>query len=450
MKQNQWFARTLLFLTLLLLFVAPVQAQSQEHGPLYLIEIDGVITSITVGYMERALRTAEASNATALIIELSSEGAVLRTIRPLAAQLAEATIPVVVYVTPENTASGSAGAFFLSAAHIAAMAPETSFGTPYPLAEVDNLLSAQTKELVLNNVEAQFRKWNEQHGRNTEWIDRAVREGVLFTNRQAIATNPPIINIVATDRDDLLTLLHGRMVQLANGQEVELETMGREPRGLDPSLWEQFLLFLADPTVAFLLLVMGFVALYAELAHPGVGLFAGISGVLIIAAFVGLLVLPIRWISFLGLLLAFGLIATDLFVPTHGGLTLTGLVLMIVSSLTLIDAAQAPNVFVALWAIFMVAIVVAAFAALAIWLILRLRDTPIATGREGLVGRMAEVRHRLDPDGMVFVDGALWRALCESGTAEVGEWVKIKEVHDLRLIVVPVDAHPAGIQEITD
>jgi membrane-bound serine protease (ClpP class) len=361
----------------------------------------------------------------------------------MAARLADATIPIVVYITPQQTAAGAAGAFFLSAAHIAAMAPDTSFGTPYPLTEVDDLLTAQTKELVLNNVVQQFYEWNTRHGRNTEWVDRAVREGVLFTTSQAAMTTPPTIDIVANDREELLVLLQGRVVQLANGQEVQFQTMGRESRLIAPNLWEQFLLVLADPTVAFLLLVMGFVALYAELTHPGVGLFAGVSGVLLIAAFVGLLVLPVRWISFLGLLLAFGLIATDLFVPTHGGLTLTGLVLMIVSSLTLIDAVQAPNVFVALWAIVMVAVVVAAFAALAIWLILKLRDTPIATGWEGLIGRMAEVRNRLNPDGMVFVDGALWRAFCENGTAEVGEWVKVKEVHDLRLVVIRVDTKQA-------
>lgn len=439
MLQRRWGLSVAIILFVVALVAPQRTIQAQERGPIYRVQFEGIVTRMTHGYLERALRLAEASDATLLLIEVSSEGAVLRDIRPMAALLSEAEVPVVVYITPEGTDSGSGGAFFLSAAHVSAMAPDTSFGTPYPLAEVDQLLTEQTKNMVFDSVIQQLRDWNDSRGRNTDWIDRAVREGVILTNQQAFATTPPTVDIVAQDREELLTLLEGRTVQLASGTTVSLATLGRETTLIPRTLWEELLLMLADPTIMFFLLIMGCVAVYAEFVHPGIGLFAGIGVLMLLGALVGLVVLPVRVLSLAGLVLAFGLILGDLFVPTHGGLTLTGLVLMIVSSLTLIDTTQAPNVFIALWAIVLVAVFIAAFAALSIWLLVRLRSKPVTTGQEGLIGRLAEVRQTLDPEGLVFIEGALWRAVCEQGHAEAGEWVRVVKVYDLRLIVQPVE-----------
>lgn len=436
----RWFYGLLGFFLLLLWSAGTNTAViAQQRGPVYSVEVEGTVTNVTVGYLERALRQAEASNATALIIQLSSEGAVLRAIRPFAETLAQAEVPVVVYVTPAGTQAGAAGTFFLSAAHIAAMAPDTSFGTATPLANIDDVLTQQTQNLVFASVAQQIREWNARHGRNVDWIDRAVREGVLLTNEQAFGLNPQAIDIVARDLNELLLLLDGRTVHLENGQQVQLNTMGRDVTPIPPTIWEQFRLLLANPTVVFLLMVMGAVAIYAELANPGTTLFAGIGLVLVLGALVGLLSLPVRWISVLGLMLAFTLVALDLYVPSHGALTLVGILLLIISAMTLIDTTQAPNTFVALWAIAMVVFITAVLAALSIWLILRTRNQPVSTGQEGLIGKLAEVRKRLEPDGMVFIEGALWRAISEDGDVEPGEWVRVTAVYDLRLAVRRLD-----------
>jgi membrane-bound serine protease (ClpP class) len=426
-------------LLLLLSLIAGPTVRAQERGPIYYTQVEGIVTSVKVDYLQRALRTAEASDASALIIQVSSDGAVLRALRPLAVRIAEATVPVVVYVAPSGTESGATGAFLLSAAHIAAMAPETSFGAPVPLADVDETLSEQTQELVLESVVDQIRGWNEERGRNTDWVDAAVRRGVVRNNEQAAASSPPAIDLIASDRDELLTLLQGRSVELENGETVELQTLGRETTPIEPSAWEEFLLLITDPTVAFLLLVMGCIAIYAELATPGIGVAAGLGGALLLGSLLGWIVLPVNWLSLGGLLLAFALIMGDLYLPTAGGLTVAGLILLIVSAMTLIDAAQAPRVFIALWAILVVVLAIGAFAAVGIWLVVRTRDTPIATGQEGLIGRLAEVRKPLDPEGMVFVEGALWRAVSEDGLVEAHEWVRVAAVHDLRLVVRRLD-----------
>src|SRR5215813_9850701 len=185
---------------------APRTASSpvrQSHGPIYSAEAHGVITSVTIAYLRRVLQLAEAADANVLIIQMSPTGGVLRDMRPFAGEIANAHVPVVVYVAPEGTQAGAAGALFLSAAHINALAPHTSFGSPDPLAQVDAVLSQQTRDLVLDSVADQLRSWNAAHGRNTDWANRAVREGVVLTNEQAIAAHPPAIDLVAADRDEL-------------------------------------------------------------------------------------------------------------------------------------------------------------------------------------------------------------------------------------------------------
>lgn len=431
-----------LFLLLLPLLAIP-RAQAQAEGPIYQIVLDGVISRHTVAYVRRAIQSAEAAQANALIIQVQSEGAVLRDLRGLAADVAQAQVPVVVYIAPEGTVSGAAGAWLLSAAHLAAMAPNTSFGVANPLAEPISNVSDQVRERFLDEVATQIATWNRERGRNEAWAERATREGVVFNNAQAAALNPPAVDLVVRDQADLLTSLEGRSVTLADGSQIILRTLGRSSQPLDPNLWESILLTLANPTIAFLLLVMAGIAIYAEFATPTLGVLAGIGTVLFIASMIGLLALPINWLSLIGLMLAFGFVAADLFTPSHGAFTVVGLITLVLSAFTLFDSAQAPGVTVAFWAIMLVALFIAVFAALGLYLVLRVRSQPVATGQEGLIGRLAEVRKRLAPEGMVFVEGALWRAVCEEGEAEVGEYVRVTAVYELRLTVRRVETPDA-------
>jgi membrane-bound serine protease (ClpP class) len=412
---------------------APAAAQAAA-GPIYVAEIQGTVTSVTIGYLRRALNLAEAANANALIIKIDSTGGVLRDMRPFAGEIALARVPVVIYVAP-GTDSGAAGTLFLSAAEISAMAPATSFGTAYPLTQVDDALTQQTRDMVLDSVTDQIRGWNAERGRNIEWVDRAVREGVVLTNEQASALRPPAVDLVAASQDELLTLLDGRQVKLHDGRTVQLATLGRSLTPLNPTAWESVRLALANPTIAFVLLVLGALSLCLEFAAPGTSVFAGIGVVLLIAAGLGLLVLPLNWWAVVLLVLALGLIVAEFVVHSHGALAVTGLALLVVGALNLIDAAQAPGVLVAVWVIVLVGLALATIVALGVWLAFRSRSQPVATGQEAMIGKLAEVRQRLDPDGMVFVEGALWQAISENGPAEVGDWVRVSAVHELRLVV---------------
>ncbi|HWQ14247.1 MAG TPA: nodulation protein NfeD, partial [Roseiflexaceae bacterium] len=342
-----WLAALALALLALAAHASAAPAAQAPGGPLYAVEAQGTITSVTIGHLRRALQLAEASDAQALIITLRTGGGVLRDIRPFGAEIARARVPVVVYIAPAGLRSGAPGAFFASAAHVSALAPGASFGSPYPLAQVDAALSEQTRNLVLDSVADQLRGWNETRGRSAAWVDRAVREGVVLTSEQAMAATPPAVDLVAADRDELLVLLEGRSVALANGRTVRLSTLGQQPIPVEPTLVESLRLALSDPTVAFALLILGAMAIYLELASPGMGIFAGIGLVLLVAAGAGLVVLPLRWWGVALLLLALALIGAEFVVHSHGALTVAGLALLVVGALNLVDPVQAPGAAVA-------------------------------------------------------------------------------------------------------
>lgn len=422
----------------LALFVATPGHAQVVGGPIYTVDIQGPITSITTSYMARVLQQAESASATAVIVHLRSGGGVVLEARTMAEQIAAAQVPVVVYVAP-GTQAGATGTLLLSGAHIAAMAPGTSFGSAYPLTRVEGTLTQQTRDLVLDSLATELRDWNNAQGRNVTWIDQAVRDGLVLNNEQAVALNPPAVDVVAVDDRQLLTLLDGRTINLASGNTATLATLGSSVTPVAPTLWESLRLALANPTIAFALLVMGAMAIYMEFAAPGSTLFAGTGIVLLAGAFAGLMVLPLQWWAVLLIVFALVLIGAEFFVSSHGGLVVTGLALLVVGALNMIDPAQAPQTGVAVWAIAVIAAVLGGFAALGAWLALRSHVQPVTTGQEGMIGRVAEVRRRLDPEGMVFVEGALWQAVSEGGAVEVGDVVQVSGMHNLRLIVRPIE-----------
>lgn len=422
----------------LVLFQLPAQAQ-EVRGPIYTARVRGPVTAVAIDYLRDVLRQAETADATALLITLSSSGGVLRDVRPFATSIARARVPVVVYVAPEGTQAGAPGTLLLSAAHVSAMAPDTSFGSAYPLTQVDATLSQQTRDLVLDSVVDQLRDWNAARGRNTDWLQRAVTEGAVLNNEQAAALEPPAIDLIAADQQQLLTLLEGRMVTLHDGETVALSTLGRPTMAITPSLWQSLRLALANPTIAFALLILGVVSVYLEFGAPGTSIFIGIGLVLLAASFLGFVVLPIRWWAMVLLLVGLVLMGLEFFVPAHGALAIMGLALLIGGALNLIDTRQAPGVSIAGWAVVLVALALAAFIVVGVLLVLRSRKAPVATGQEGLIGRLAEVRQRLDPEGLVFVEGALWQAITDDGAIEPGEWVRVTGMHNLRLMVRRID-----------
>lgn len=428
------------WLGLALLTLLPLGAGAQTRGPVYYVTAEQGMTQPAVGLVGRALREAEAAGATALVIEAHGGGSIGAT-WPLAQALADAPVPVVVYIVPRNAQSGPVGTLLISAAHVAAMAPGASIGFAEPLVEVPARFSAATQEIVVDDAVKRLTSWARERGRNDEWVEQAVRSGAIIEAERAQALEPPVIDLVVTGEDELLQALQGRQVTLANGEERTLETLGAPIQRVTPTVWEALGQLLALPTVGFVLFVIGGIALYLELANPGIGIPGIAGGILIIAALTGFVLGEVRPLAVI--LLAAGLVVVGLehVAMSHGGFTVAGLVLLVAGALYLVDPARTPGLGVSYVAIGGVAALLGAVAAGLVALAVRVRAHRPVTGQDALLGQLAEVRRPIAPEGMVFLNGALWSAWSDEGPFANGEFVQVAAVDGLRLYVRALDHH---------
>jgi membrane-bound serine protease (ClpP class) len=447
MTRNHIFARTYtdcmkalrkawivaLLLGWLLLSLLPHASQAQAPAQVYYVSAERGLTTPAIGFVRRALREAEAANAAALVVEVHGGGSISGT-WPLAREIAEARVPVVTYIAPRGGRSGPIGTLLVTAAHVAAMAPGATIGFAEPLIDIPAGFSSTTQQIVVEDAVKQLNGWAQARQRNPDWVEQAARSGAIINAEQAQSLDPPVIDLVAAE-DELLTSLQGRRVTLADGEVRTLQTLGAQVQHVQPSIWESFGQIIALPSIAFVLFVLGGIALYLELANPGVGV-PGVAGaLLVVAALTGFVLGEVRPLAVL--LLAAGLVVVGLehVVLSHGGFTVAGLILLVLGALYLVDPARTPGLDVSYLVIGGVALALGGAAAGLVTLAVRVRSRRPVTGRDALIGQLAEVRQVVAPEGMVFVQGALWSAWTDEGPFAVGEYVEIAGVEGLRLYV---------------
>ncbi len=426
------------WLSLLVLATAAVAGvgQAQTTGAVYYVVVDNGLSGPAAGMVRRAVREAQAADATALVIELRGGGS-LRAAWPLAREIEAASVPIVTYIAPRGTQSGPVGTLLVVAGDVAAMAPQSEIGFAQPLTDAPAGFSDATQQLVVDEVTQQLVGWARDRGRNAQWVEQAVRTGATLRAEEARTLDPPVIDLIAND-GELLTSLQGRRVLLLNGQERTLDTLGAEVRQITPTVWETLGQLLALPTVAFVLFIIGGIGIYLEFANPGVGIPGVAGGILVLAALVGFVLGEVRPLAVV--LLAAGLVLVGLehVATSHGGFTLAGLVLVVLAALFLVDQARTPGVNVSLLTVGGVALLLGGAGTGIVVLAVRARQQRPTTGQDALVGQLAEVRRPLAPEGYVFVNGALWSAWTDQGPLQSGELVEVVAVDGLRLFVRPI------------
>lgn len=410
-----------------------ISGYAQSARPVYYVTVEQGLTIPAAGMVRRALHEAEAADATALVVEVRGGGSLPAT-WPLVRELAAARVPIVTYIAPQGAHSGPIGTLLLAASHIAVMAPGSSAGFAQPLVDVPAGFSAATQQLVVEDAASRLVDWARARGRNADWIAQAVRSGAIIDAETAREMDPPVIDLVVTG-DDLMPSLQGRRVTLANGEARTLHTLGADIRRVTPTLWEGLGQLLAIPTVAFVLFILGGTAIYLELANPGIGIPGVAGGLLIVAALVGFILAEVRPLAVV--LLAAGLILIGLehAAMTNGGLVLAGLVMIVFGALYLVDSTRTPGLNVSYSVIGGVSVLLLAAAVGLVIMAVRVRSRRPVTGQEMLIGQIAEVRRPLTPEGMVFVNGALWVAWTDQGPFEAGDLVEVAGIDGLRLYV---------------
>ncbi len=397
-----------------------------------LMVVDGSINPAVDEFIRESIATSARDGAEALVIQLDTPGGLLTSTKRIAKELLGAPIPVIVYVAPAGASATSAGVFVTIAAHVAAMAPGTTIGAAHPVGTDGGDVTGDMRKKIENFTASFGRSIAERRGRNVAWVEKAVRESVALTEKEALAKK--VVDLVAPDLPALLAAASGREVRVGD-RTVRLVLGGdAEVVRLEMRLRDRVLNVIADPNVSYLLFMAGLLGLYIELTHPGAVLPGVVGGIALLLALAAFQVLPSNSTGVLLLLFAALLVVAEAFVPSFGVLGIGGIVAFALGSVLLFDT---PESTIAVDRTLIAAAVVAVSGAmLAIgYLVLRARRRPVTTGAEGLVGEVGVVREPSASGGRVFVHGEDWDAISDN-TLHVGDRVEVTRVEpELRLRV---------------
>ncbi len=419
------------FLPLLILFftlVTPAGWASLDE--VYVARVEGIIAPSLAEFFVSAIRKAEDGGGHAIIFELDTPGGLDTSMRIIIKEILRSPAPVIIYVSPSGARAASAGAFITIAAHVAAMAPGTNIGAAHPVQMGGGEADEEMTRKVENDAAAYIRGLAERRGRNATWAEDAVRKSVSATATEALRLK--VIDVVAENRADLLAKIDGRTVETGAGK-ITLKTKTARIVEVEMSFRDKILSVISNPTIAYILLILGMAGLYFELSTPGAILPGVLGGICLILAFYAFQTLPINYAGLLLIILGVILFIAEVKVVSNGILTIGGMAAMILGSLMLIDS-PAPFLQISLSAILGVTAATTAFFVFAIGAVFRAHRRQPATGREGLVGQVGVARTRLNPDGLIFIRGEIWNATCAEGV-EPGQQVQVTSVAGLKLKV---------------
>ncbi|HYY23897.1 MAG TPA: nodulation protein NfeD [Candidatus Udaeobacter sp.] len=419
------------FFFLLLLGVA-VAAQSQNASAPHvdLIVIDGSINPAVDDFIREGIGRAKLNRARALVIQLDTPGGLLTSTRTIVKEILGSPVPVMIYVAPSGAGAGSAGVFITMSGHIAAMAPGTNIGAAHPVAGGGQEVKGVMGEKIENFTASFSESIAQQRGRNTEWAIQAVRKSVSITEKEALKKN--VIDLVAKDIDDLLKQADGRKVDL-NGQPHTLDLKNVQVVRYDMSLKQKIINAVADPNIAYLLMMAGILGLYMEFSHPGV-FFPGVAGAIcLLLALASFQLLPINYTGLVLMLLGVALLVGEAFFPSFGVLGVGGIIAMALGSLLLFDA-QGSDYGVDRSIVFTAVGTLGSFVLAVSYLVFRSQKAKPSLGMVGLIGEIGEVRGKLSPAGKIFVHGEYWNAQAD-GEIDAGEKVKVVGYDGMRLKV---------------
>ena len=464
---------------------APDETVEEESRDLALVlTIDDAISVATAEFFITSLETAQERNARILVLELDTPGGLMVAMEDMIKAILASDVPVAVYVTPSGAKAASAGTYILYASHVAAMDRTTTLGAATPVSmgqtggmaasislalldehessdgESDEANAPQDeaeegeggdpqddaeespgrtaeeidaeamKRKVVNDAVARIRSLANLRGRNADWAEQAVREGVTLESGEAVEMN--VADFIANDLTELLEKADGREVDL-NGEKVRLKTAGAEVERLEPDWRTRFLSILTNPNVAYLLLIVGLYGLLLEGYNPGTWIPGVIGAICLLLAAYALSILPVNYAGLALMALGVGLIVAESITPSFGVMGFGGVVAFVVGSIILFDTGI-PGFEAPLRVIGGVGLAAGLLMFGLVVVLARSRRRPVVSGRESLVGRRAVVLEDFEGAGPVLVQGERWHAASPS-PATKGQELYVQSVDGLRLEV---------------
>lgn len=431
MKMRLPVAVAAVLIAVAMLCAFPAGSGAAPGAPVASITIDGVISPVTLRLVETAIDRARSQGAQALVIQLDTPGGLERSMRLIVQRILNAEVPVVIYVAPTGARAASAGVFITMAAHVAAMAPATNIGAAHPVA-LGGGVDKESMRKIENDAAAFIRTVALERGRNADWAEKAVRQSVSVTEREAVRLK--VVDLIADSMPDLLDKIDGRSVKTTKGA-VTLATRGATVVPIEIGFRDRFLNVITDPNVAYILMMLGMLGLFFELSNPGVILPGVIGGISLILAFFAFQSLPLNFAGLLLILLGIVLFIAEIKIVSHGVLAIGGTIAMALGSLMLFDAPEA-GFRISWWLVLTTVGATAAALLVAMTAGVRALSRPPMLGAQAMVGATGVARGALAPEGQVSVAGEIWRAAVEGEAVEDGAPVRVVGVDGLTLKVV--------------
>lgn len=443
-----------LFLAITALSQDEAERAAQPH--VLLLDINGAIGPATRDFVERALEDAAENDATLVVIRMDTPGGLDASTRDIVRAILNSPVPVATWVAPAGARAASAGTYILLASHIAAMSPATNVGAATPVSMIggpspgttdptkdseepnrdeeradsdseasDGEETGENKapessdapapsdamsRKVLNDAVAYIRGLAAQHGRNADWAERAVRGADSITSEDALELN--VIDFIAADLDSLLAQADGRTVE-ADGLQVTLDTQNLRIEERLPDWRNELLAVITDPTIAYILLLVGFYGLVLEGYNPGAIVPGVVGAISLLMALYALQMLPVNYAGLALIVLGIILIIAETMAPSFGALGIGGIIALVIGSIILMDT-DVPGFQVSLALIGGIALASSALMLGIIAMAVRARSRPVVVGREQIIGAHGVAAEAFESNGTVFVDGERWSAITEA------------------------------------
>lgn len=402
-----------------------------------LLNVKSAIGPASQDFIQRGIEQANKQRAQLIIVQLDTPGGLETSMHGIIRDILASPVPVVVYVAPSGARAASAGTYILYASSVAAMAPGTNIGAATPV-DVSALGGSQKKSKTtmetkaLHDAQAYIRSLAQLRHRNEQWAEQAVTAGVSLSANEALKLK--VIDLIANNIPDLLTQLNGRSIDLQGKTQV-LQTQGLVVEQLQPDWRIRLLSIVTDPSIAYILLMIGMWGLFFEFVNPGFVL-PGVTGAIcLLLALYGFELLPINYAGLALLLLGVGFMVAEVFIGTFGVLGVGGVIALFAGSILLLERGT-PGFQIALPLIFAVCAVTVMFFLVIINLAVKSRLRPVVSGREELIGASGTVVMDKQGTCWIRVHGELWQGQSTVALTH-GEKVKVIDLHGLVLSVMP-------------